>query len=86
MKSVQNKKMACVLLKDEDVPITLAVASAADMKLAPAPVTTRNGVEYRVQKFGDLSMVMTEQHGQWLCLIGQVSADHLMDLAAQIRF
>ena len=56
------------------------------MKLAPAPVTTRNGADYRVQTVGDLNMVMTEQHGQWLCLIGQVSADHLMDVAAQLRF
>ena len=86
MKSVQNKKMACVLLKDEGVPITLAVASAADMKLAPAPIRTRNGIDYRVQEVGNLSMVMTEQDGKWLCLIGQVSADRLIDVAAQLRF
>lgn len=86
MKSVHNKKMACVLLKDEGVPITLAVASAADMKLAAAPITTRNGIDYRVQKVGDLSMVMTEQNGKWLCLIGQMPPDHLMEVAAQIRF
>ena len=86
MKSVHNKKMACVLLKSEGVPITLAVASAADMKLAPAPITSRNGIDYRVQKVGDLSMVMTEQDGKWLCLIGQMPADHLIDVAAQVRF
>lgn len=86
MKTVHNKKMACVLLKDDGVPITLAVASAADMKLAPAPVTTRNGVDYRVQKVGDLNMVMTEQNDKWLCLIGQMPADRLMDIAVQLRF
>ena len=86
MKSVHNKRMACVLLKDEGVPITVAVASASDMKLAPAPITTRNGIDYRVQKVGDLSMVMTEQNGKWLCLIGQMPADHLMDVAAKVKF
>ena len=86
MKSVHHKKMACVLLKDEGVPITLAVASAADMKLAPAPIRTRNGIDYRVQKVGELSMVMTEQDGKWLCLIGQMPADRLIDVAAQLRF
>ena len=86
MKSVHNKQMACVLLKDEGVPITLAVASAADMKLAPAPVVTRNGIDYRVQKVGDLGMVMTEQNGKWLCLIGRIPADRLIDVAAQVRF
>ena len=86
MKSVHNKMMACVLLKDEGVPVTLAVASAADMKLAPAPITTRSGIDYRVQKVGNLSMVMTEQDGKWLCLIGQMPADRLIDVAAQLRF
>jgi len=86
MKSIHDKKMACVLLKDEDVPITLAVARAADMKLPAVPITVRNGISYRVQKVGDLSMVMTERDGKWLCLIGQVPADHLMDIAHQVRF
>jgi anti-sigma factor RsiW len=86
MKSVHNKKMACVLLRDEGVSVTLAVASAADMKLPTAPVQSRNGVEYRVQHIGDLSMVMTERNGKWLCLIGPMPADRLMDMAAQLQF
>jgi hypothetical protein len=86
MKSVHNKKMACVLLRNGGAPITLAVANATDMKLGPAPVITRGGVDYRVQQVADLSMVMTEQDGKWLCLIGQVPADRLMDVASQVRF
>jgi hypothetical protein len=86
MKSVHNKKMACVLLRDEGEPVTLAVASSADMKLPTAPVQTRGGVNYRVQHVGDLSMVMTERNGKWLCLIGQLPADRLMDMATQVRF
>src|SRR6185437_14931073 len=86
MKSIHNKKMACVLLKNAGVPVTLAVASATDMKLPAAPVQTRNGVEYRVQHVGNLNMVMTERNGRWLCLIGQVSAERLMEMATQIQF
>jgi hypothetical protein len=86
MKSVHNKKMACVLLKNDGVPVTLAVASAADMKLPAAPVQTRNGVSYRVQHVGDLSMVMTARNGKWLCLIGQLPAEQLMDMARQVQF
>jgi hypothetical protein len=86
MKSVHNKKMACVLLKNEDVPVTLAVARAADLKLSPAPITTRNGINYRVQRVGDVNMVMTEQDGKWLCLMGKMPADHLIDIATQVRF
>lgn len=86
MKSVHDKKVACVLLKSDQIPITMAVASAADMKLPAAPVVSRNGIDYRVQSVNDLAMVMTEQNGKWLCLIGRCSADRLMEVAAQMRF
>jgi hypothetical protein len=86
MKSVHNKKVACVLLKEEGVAVTLVVASAADMKMPTAPIQRRGGIDYRVQQVGDLSMVMTERNGNWLCLIGQTPAQRLMDMAAQIRF
>lgn len=86
MKSVHNKKMACVLLKDKDVPVTLAVANAAELKLPAAPMQERNGTTYRVQSVGKLSMVMTERNGKWLCLIGQLPAERLMDLATEVRF
>jgi hypothetical protein len=86
MKSVHNKKMACVLLRDEGVPVTLAVASSADMKLPTVPIQARGGVNYRVQHVGNLSMVMTERNGKWLCLIGQLPPERLMDMATQVRF
>ena len=86
MKSVHDKKMACVLLRDDGEPITLAVANGSDMKLAPAPVVSRNGVSYRVQSVGNLHMVMTERDGRWLCLISQLPADRLIDDAARVRF
>jgi hypothetical protein len=86
MKSVHNKKMACVLLKDANEPVTLAVASAADMKLTPAPIETRNGVDYRVEHVGGLNMVMTERDGKWLCLIGRLPVERLMDVASQVQF
>jgi hypothetical protein len=86
MKSVHNKKMACVLLRNEGVPLTLAVASAADMKLPAAPIQTRGGMDYRVQHVGNLSMVMSERNGKWLCIIGQLPAERLMDIATQVQF
>ena len=86
MKSVHNKKMACVLLRDDGEPITLAVASASDMKLGPALMATRNGVSYRVESVGNLHMVMTERDGRWLCLISQLPADRLMDVSGRVRF
>jgi hypothetical protein len=86
MKSVHDKKVACVLLKDSGIPVTLSVANASDMELPSAPVTMRNGLSYRVQSVRKLSMVMTERNGKWLCLIGELPADRLMDMAAQVQF
>jgi hypothetical protein len=86
MKSVGNKRMACVLLKDSNVPVTLAVAKAEEMHLHPMPMVLHNGVSYRVQHVGSLSMVMTERDGKWLCLIGELPNERLMDLASQVKF
>ena len=86
MKSVQNKRVACVLLKDRGVPVTMTVANAADMKRPPAPTVTRDGVTYRVQTVGKLYMVMTERNERWVCLIGEVPAEQLMELASKLQF
>lgn len=86
MKSVKNKKVGCVLLKLEGVPVSLMVARSSDMRTPTSPVTVRDGVSYNVQASGRLNMVMTERHGRWVCLIGETSADRLMDLASKLDF
>ena len=87
MKSVKDKKMACVLMKREGVPVTMAVARADDMRLpVSSPAQIRGGVTYHVQSVGRLNMVMTEKSGRWLCLVGELPNGSLMDLAEQLRF
>lgn len=86
MKSVKNKMVACVLLKSEGEPVTLTVANASDMKLPRSPTAVRDGVTYHVQSFGAVNMVMTERNGRWVCLIGRLPANQLMNLATQLRF
>lgn len=88
MKSVANKRVACVLLKGEQggEPVTMTVAKASDMGLPKSPTVVRNGVTYHVQDFRGLSMVMTERNERWVCLIGRVPAERLMDLAAKLEF
>jgi hypothetical protein len=87
MKSVKNKQVACVLLKGEDAPITMAVANAADVKVPPSSSTiTHGGATYHVQSSGAINMVSTERNGRLVCLIGQVSAERLMDIATKLSF
>ena len=85
MKSV-SKKVACLLLKREGVPVSLVVAHSGDMRAATSPVTVRDGVRYHVQAVGTLNMVMTERNGRWVCLIGELPTERLIDVATQIKF
>ena len=86
MKSVKDKKVACVLLKSEGEPVTLTVANASDMKLPRSPTAIRNGVTYHVQSFGAVNMVMTQRNQRWVCLIGRLPTDQLMNLATRLTF
>jgi hypothetical protein len=86
MRSVKNKKMACVLLKGDGEPVTMTVANASDMQLPTSPTKTRNGIEYHVQSAGALNMVMTLREGRWICLIAKLPVDRLMDLASSLQF
>lgn len=86
MKSVKDKKMACLLIQRENVPVSLMVAHSQDMRSPDSPLQTRNGIHYRVQASGKFNMVMTERQGRWICLIGELSVDRLMDVADQLRF
>jgi hypothetical protein len=86
MKSVKNKRVACVLLKSQDVPVTLTVANASDIKLPESPGVEHAGATYHVQSTGKLNMVTTRRNQRWICLIGQVPPEQLMDLSAKLQF
>jgi hypothetical protein len=86
MTNVKDKKVACLLLKDGGIPVTMTVARAADMRMPTSPTQIRNGITYHVQAVGRLNMVMTERQGRWVCLIGETPADQLMTLGAQLQF
>jgi hypothetical protein len=86
MKSVKGKRVACVLLKDENVRVSMMVANAADMRAPTSPTQVRDGVTYHVQSFKKLNMVMAERNGRWICLIGEAPAERLMDLAVKLKF
>jgi hypothetical protein len=86
MKSVKNRKVACVLLKSEGVPVTMVVANASDMRSPKSAQIVRSGITYNVESVGPLNMVMTERNERWVCLIGEMPAEQLMDLAAKLEF
>lgn len=86
MQSVSGKKMAWVMLRGDQTPITLAVAKASDMRMPDGPQQTRDGIAYHIQATGQLNMVSAQRDGRWICLMGEVSAERLIDIAAKLRF
>jgi hypothetical protein len=86
MRSVKDRKMACVLFQGDGEPVSMTVANASDMKIPTSPVITHNGIEYHVQSVGALNMVMTQRNGRWVCLIAKLPTDRLMDLASSLQF
>lgn len=86
MTSVKDKKVACVLMKREGVPVSLMVARSKDMRTPSSPATLHDGVRYHVQSSGKLNMVMAERDGRWVCLIGELPTERLIDIAVQLRF
>jgi hypothetical protein len=83
---VKNKRIACVLLKTQGVPVTMTVANAADMKLPTCPMVTRDGITYHVQSSGKLNMITTQRNERWVCLIGEITTEQLMEMAAKLQF
>lgn len=87
MKNIKDKQVACVLLRSESSPITLSVGRAKDMRLPnSSPSTLRDGVRYYIQSSGALNMVMAERQDRWICLIGELPSDRLIELAAGLQF
>ena len=88
MKSIKDKRVACVLLKGHGgQPVTLSVAKAADIKLPRgAPTIQRGDVTYHVQGSDAVNMVTFERNGRWVCLIGKTPSDQLVMLGAELKF
>ena len=86
MRTIGDKKVACILLNDGGTPVTMAVADAAEVKSPHSPTTVHNGITFHIETVGDLQMVMTERQSRWICLIGAVPTEKLMDLAEAVKF
>jgi hypothetical protein len=87
MKSIRDKRMACVLLQDQaGTPITMTVARSTDMRPPRGATVTRDGVTYHVHDMSPLNMVMTERGDRWVCLIAELPQEKLIELASRLQF
>lgn len=87
LRRIEGKKISCVLLNDESVPVSLMVADGGEVKSSRTATTTvRGGLTYQVESSGDLNMVMTKRDGRWVCLIGARPVERLIELSGSMRF
>lgn len=89
MKSVDHKRVACVLLEGQPSPVTMMVAKASDMRPPrDARSVTRDGVTYFTHEASTdgVNMVSFSRDGRYVCLIASLPTDRLIDLGSQLKF
>lgn len=79
-------RLAAVTMNADNVPVTMAVADAADMRSPTSPTIRRNGIDWHVQSAGDVNMVSARRQDRWICLMGRLPTEKLMDLAQSLKF
>ncbi len=86
MTSVKDRKVASVLFRNDGRPVTLSVAKSSDLRSPQSTTVTREGRAYHVESPGGLNMVSTQRDGRWICVIGELPADRLIEIADGLRF
>lgn len=80
-----GKRLGSVALTLDGRPVTLVVAPAADIQTARSRSVTRGGTDYFIQSSGSLNMISAKYAGVWFCLIGELPAERLVDVAATLQ-
>jgi hypothetical protein len=87
MRDIGDKRLACVLIEVDGTPVSMAVAaSSAEMHHPRGRMIDKDGQHYTVEDVSGLNMVMTRRDGKWVCLMGKVDQEKLLDLATKLAF
>lgn len=84
LRDVQSRQVACILMRQDNIPITIVLARASDLRSPEGPIVERHGRSYVVRSSDGVSMVMAQQADRWMCLMGEMPRDALVDLAEQM--
>jgi hypothetical protein len=82
---IGRKQMACVTFLVEEQPVTLAFASARDVRSPHGETKVIDGESFVVGSADGVNMVMSERGGTWMCLMGRLSVERLSEVARTIR-
>ena len=86
VQAIGRKKMACVALEVDNTPVTMAVADSSDVQSPGGKVLDRGGISYRVKSSAGVNMAMAERGGRWICLMGRVPVERLIETIEHMQF
>lgn len=81
-----DSKVACLILREGQTPLTMVVGHAREFRPAEGRIVERGGRKFTLHEVNGLRMAMTHQKGRFVCLMGEVSEDRLLDIAESLKF
>ena len=86
LRQVQGVIVACALLEHQGRTVSLVVADGKDLCSRQGQRFERGGREFIAHQMNGLQMVMAGDGDRWLCVMGDVPPEQLVDLAAGVEF
>ena len=77
--------LTCALIDLDGQLITVALADGAKLHSPQGKTITRDGREFIAHTANGINMVMTTEGNRWLCVMGDVTTEQLMEVAVNIR-
>lgn len=82
---LDGETLTCALIERNGELITVAIAPAGDLHAPQGEVLERDGRTYNIHRANGITMVMTTEAERWLCVMGEIDSETLMDVASQIK-
>lgn len=83
---VKGVTVACVMMEYRGEPVTLVVAFGRELSSADGKSIVRGGRTFTAHEQDGLQMVMTHEDQRWLCVMGKLPIEQLIDLAVDIDY
>lgn len=81
-----GKRVAAVQLDHPAGDVTMAVARSRDLTIPEGREVEHGGQRLTVHDHGGVTMVMARHEGRWLCVMGELPEQELIEIASRVVF
>ena len=78
--------LTCAVIEKDGHLITVAIADAEKLDSPTGNTVRRADRKFTVHNVNGINMVMAQDENRWLCVMGDVETEVLLDVASQIAF